>query len=91
MKKILLPLFALAAAASAFAGESPLIYPTAEVLAYAKTLEPRLTEIRRDLHRHPELGWEEVWTTAKIKEVLKTLPGIVIKDIPLKTGVIAEL
>ena len=91
MKKIILPLFALAAAVSAFAGENPLIYPTAEVLAYAKTLEPRLTEIRRDLHRHPELGWEEVWTTAKIKEVLGTLPGIVIKDIPLKTGVIAEL
>ena len=91
MKKTLLPLFALIAAVSAFAAENPLIYPTAEVLAYAKTLEPRLTEIRRDLHRHPELGWEEVWTTAKIKEVLKTLPGIEIKEIPLKTGVIAEL
>ena len=91
MKKILLPLFALGAAVSAFAGESPLIYPTAEVLAYAKTLEPRLTEIRRDLHRHPELGFEEVRTTAKIKEVLAALPGVEILPLKMATGVMAEL
>ena len=70
---------------------NPLIYPADEILAYAKSLEPRLTELRRDFHRHPEVAWEELWTTAKIKEVLATLPGLAVKEIPLKTGVIAEL
>ena len=90
MKRNIVCGLCLAALGAIGAGE-PLIYPTAEILSYAKTLEPRLTEIRRDLHRHPELGWEEFRTTAKIKEVLKALPGIELKEIPLKTGVIAEL
>ena len=71
--------------------ENPLIYPPADVLAYAKTLEPRLREIRRDFHRHPELAFEEVWTTARIREILSALPGVEIREIPLKTGVVAEL
>jgi len=83
--------FVLSLLAFGAVAAEPLLYPTSEVMAYAKSLEQRLTEIRRDLHRHPELGWEEVWTTAKIKEVLKTLPGIEIREIPLKTGVVAEL
>jgi len=29
-----------------------------------------LTEIRRDLHRHPESGWKEFWTTAVLAEEL---------------------
>ena len=90
MKSPMLVLF-LGIVGSAAAAEGPLIYPAGEILSYAKTLEPRLTEIRRDLHRHPELGWEEFRTTAKIKDVLATLPGIEIREIPLKTGVIAEL
>ena len=94
MKKLIFAI--IVCAAGIVAGEpaatgKPLIYNTADVLAYAKSLEARLTEIRRDLHRHPELGWEEFRTTAKIKEILKSLPGIEVKEIPLKTGVIAEL
>ena len=83
--------FAGALTLSAGAAENPLLYPPTDILAYAKLIEPKLCEIHRDFHRHPELGFEEVWTTAKIKEVLKGIPGIVIKDIPLKTGVVAEL
>ena len=56
-KKIVAMGTAAMALHGAFGGE-PLIYPAAEILAYAKTLEPRLTEIRRDLHRHPELAFE---------------------------------
>ncbi len=34
-----------------------------------------LSDIRRDFHRHPELGWKEVRTTARIKEILAGLGG----------------
>lgn len=70
---------------------NPLLYEASDLLVYAKSIEPDLVAWHRDFHRHPELGFEEVWTTAKIKEVLKGIPGIEIKKIPLKTGVIAEL
>lgn len=33
--------------------------------------ESSMTELRRDLHRHPEPGWTEFRTTAKIIQVLK--------------------
>ena len=78
-------------ALSAVAVENPLIYPPADILLYAKSLEAELREMHRDFHRHPEIGFEEVWTTAKIKEVLKGIPGIEISEIPLRTGVVAEL
>lgn len=31
---------------------------------------PELVEIRRDFHRHPEPGFEEKWTSARIRERL---------------------
>ena len=30
---------------------------------------PELTALRRDLHAHPELGFEEVYTAARVQEV----------------------
>lgn len=78
-------------ALSVGAAENPLLYPPADLLSYAKTLEPELRALHRDFHRHPELGFEEVWTTAKIKDVLGGCPGIEIRALPLKTGVVAEL
>lgn len=92
MTKMMMMSVALAASCvSLRAAENPLIYPADEILAYAKSRASRLTELRRELHRHPEVAWEEVWTTAKIKEVLATLSGVEIWEIPLKTGVVAEL
>ena len=81
---------AVMALLGAFGGE-PLIYPAAKILAYAKTLEPQLTEIRRDLHRHPELAFEEFRTTAKIKEALSALPGVELLPCSMKTGCLAEI
>lgn len=52
---------------------------------------PELTEFRRDLHAHPELGFEEVYTAARVQEALKLCgvdeiyPGIG------KTGVVAVI
>lgn len=41
-----------------------------------------------DLHRHPELGFEEVRTTARVREAL-TAAGVELLDTGLKTGLIA--
>lgn len=55
----------------------------------------KILDIRRDLHRHPELSHEEFETTKKIREVLTDLPGIEILTLPdsskVKTGVVARL
>lgn len=66
-------------------------YPAKEILSAAREMGPVLRDLRREFHRHPELGFEEVWTTAKIKEVLSSLPGITVKPHAPKTGVVAEL
>jgi hypothetical protein len=34
---------------------------------------PELTALRRDLHAHPELGFEEVYTSGRVKEALKAV------------------
>ncbi|MFJ5492635.1 M20 peptidase aminoacylase family protein [Pectobacterium carotovorum] len=45
---------------------------------------------RHDLHRHPELSNQEFETTKKIRAVLEK-EGIRILDLPLKTGLVAEV
>lgn len=60
------------------------------MLRVSETLLHELIEKRRYLHQHPELGFEEVQTTAMLKQWLAE------KDIPvlpfaLKTGVVAEI
>ena len=39
-----------------------------QILSRAKQLQPELLEIRRDLHRHPETGFDLTYT--KVKELL---------------------
>lgn len=60
-----------------------------EILS-AASLAGRLTEIRRELHRYPELSHEEFETTARIKRWLEA-DGIRIAGYPLRTGVVAEV
>ncbi len=48
-----------------------------------------LVDIRRDFHRHPELGFEEVRTSSKIKEYLTEM-GLSPQSIA-KTGVVADI
>lgn len=50
----------------------------------------RLTAIRRELHRYPELSGEEYETTSRIRNWLQEAE-IRVLDYPLKTGVIAEV
>ena len=50
-----------------------------------------ITAFRHDLHQHPELSGEEYRTTGKIREFLSALPGCRILDLPVKTGVVAQI
>ena len=54
-------------------------------LEEANRIKDELITIRRDLHEHPELGFEEKRTSEKIKEFL-TKEGIPYVEVA-KTGV----
>lgn len=55
-----------------------------------KTFHTRLINMRRDLHEHPELSFQEVETTKK--SAAGEEEQIEILDVPqLETGVIAEI
>lgn len=60
------------------------------ILTTAQSLSPRLIEIRRELHRHPELSMEEYWTTARLTDWLQSA-GLTILDLGLPVGVVAEV
>ncbi|HAG82812.1 MAG TPA: hydrolase [Cyanobacteria bacterium UBA11162] len=56
----------------------------------AQNLAPRLIEIRRHLHAHPELSGQEYQTAAYVTGVLSSC-GLVVQEGIGKTGVIGEL
>jgi len=53
-------------------------------------LTPSLIDMRRDFHRHPEMGFQEVRTSAKLAEFLEGLGLEVTRGIA-QTGVVASL
>ncbi|WP_204138031.1 M20 family metallopeptidase [Halomicronema sp. CCY15110] len=60
------------------------------IRAIADHLTPRLIEIRRHLHSHPELSGQEYQTAAYVAGVLSSC-GLKAQELVGKTGVIAEL
>jgi amidohydrolase len=56
----------------------------------AENLNPRLIEIRRHIHAHPELSGQEYQTAAYIAGVLSSC-GLLVQEAVGKTGVIGEL
>jgi amidohydrolase len=56
----------------------------------AEKLAPRLIEIRRHLHSHPELSGQEYQTAAYVAGVLSSC-GMAVQEAVGKTGVIGEL
>ena len=50
-----------------------------------------ITAFRHDLHQHPELSGKEYRTCGKIREFLSALPGCRILDLPVETGVVAQI
>lgn len=61
-----------------------------EIKTIAENLAPRLIEIRRHLHAHPELSGEEYQTSAYVAGVLSSC-GLHVTEAVGKTGVIGEL
>ncbi len=56
----------------------------------AAKLAPRLIEIRRHIHSHPELSGQEYQTAAYVAGVLSSC-GLHVQELVGKTGVVAEL
>src|SRR5919199_1122717 len=63
---------------------------TTPFLAEAQSLQEELVAIRRDLHMHPELGFQEVRTARIVAEKLGTLGYEVVTGVG-KTGVVGLL
>lgn len=62
----------------------------AEIKDITEKFVPRLVEIRRHLHAHPELSGEEHQTSAYIAGVLSSC-GLSVKEAVGKTGIVGEL
>jgi IAA-amino acid hydrolase len=62
----------------------------AELKASARSLQPWLKQIRRELHQFPELMYEEHNTSARIRQHLDDL-GILYKYPYAKTGVVGRI
>lgn len=61
-----------------------------QIKEIADKIAPRLIEIRRHLHSHPELSGQEYQTAAYIAGVLSSC-GLQVQELVGKTGVVAEL
>jgi amidohydrolase len=64
--------------------------PQAAIQEATQRIEPELTEIRRDIHAHPELAFEEVRTAGVVARELEKL-GIEHRTGVAKTGVIGTI
>lgn len=49
---------------------------------------PRMVEVRRDLHAHPELMFQEQWTSARVRDELTSCGIPVVEGLAGGTGVI---
>ncbi|MEA2731203.1 MAG: hypothetical protein QOF70_5678 [Acetobacteraceae bacterium] len=64
--------------------------PPHDLIADLKAYEPELIAIRQDIHRHPEVGFEETRTAAVVAERLRAW-GLDVTEGIAKTGVVATL
>lgn len=61
------------------------------MLDRAKQLAPELVRLRRDIHQHPELGFQEFRTSALVADTLREIGGIDIKTQVGRTGVVGQI
>lgn len=57
---------------------------------FPEPMRERLLRLRRDLHRHPELGFDLEWTSNRVREELEDL-GISDITVVAETGLIARI
>ena len=67
---------------------SPRLKANGRAFAHITAFHPELVAFRRDLHAHPELGFEEVYTSARVREALKLCGVDEIHSGIGKTGVV---
>jgi amidohydrolase len=85
---------ALIAAAAADVNGQSLAIPAAqraEVDRLAAALHPKVVETRRDIHRHPELGYRETRTATLVADRLRALGFDEVRTGVGKTGVVGIL
>jgi hippurate hydrolase len=63
---------------------------TDDLLTALKAYEPELIAIRQDIHRHPEVGFEETRTAALVADRLRAW-GLDVTEGVARTGVVATL
>ena len=61
------------------------------MLDQATALASELIRLRRDIHRHPELSFQEVRTAKIVAETLQEIGGISIRTGVGKTGVVGQI
>jgi amidohydrolase len=61
------------------------------ILSLAKSIFPYTRDLRRDFHRHPELGFQEHRTAERIIKELSTLEGLQIQNGIGRTGIVGTL
>ncbi len=61
------------------------------ILNEAKEIEPKIIEIRRQIHENPELSYKEFNTSALIENFLKNLGIPVIKGVGLPTALVGVI
>lgn len=67
-----------------------MIYDNDLIKSSLTSMREFLINLRRDIHKHPELGFEEIKTMEKISSVLNSL-NIKHKTKIVKTGIIADI
>lgn len=70
---------------------APRLKANGRAFAHIAQFHPELTAFRRDLHAHPELGFEEVYTSARVIEALKLCGVDEVHTGIGKTGVVAVI
>ena len=88
LEKTLLPLDE-DMAAEAVTQSPPALRANGRVFAQIAQFHPELTAFRRDLHAHPELGFEEVYTSSRVVHALKLCGVDEVHTGIGKTGIVA--
>src|SRR3954469_19927881 len=70
---------------------APRLKANGRAFAHIAQFLPELTALRRDLHAHPELGFEEIYTSGRVIEALKVCGVDEIHTGIGKTGVVGVI
>lgn len=68
-----------------------LLRASGRAFAQISEFHPELTAFRRDLHAHPELGFEEVYTSSRVAHALKLCGVDEVHTGVAKTGIVAVI